>query len=192
MRQIVLLLTLVAAGANGAPDSTEAESKLIGSQGKYWAFQRVVRPEVPSRSDSWVRTPIDAFILQGLSEKNLQPSPKLDRIRLIRRVTLDLIGLPPTPAEVDAFVRDRSRNAYEKVVDRLLASPHYGERWALKWLDVVRYADTNGFELDARQAACLALSRLCNRFVQSRTNLMTGLFRSRSQATRCIPEAPKH
>src|SRR5262249_10208631 len=81
--------------------------------------------------------------------RNLRPSEPLDRVRLIRRVTFDLIGLPPTPAEIEAYVRDRSPDAYEKVVDRLLASPHYGERWALKWLDVVRYADTNGFEGDA-------------------------------------------
>ena len=85
----------------------------------------------------------------ALSAKKLGPPRPPIAFSLIRRVTFDLTGLPPTPAEVDAFVHDRSPDAYEKVVDRLLASPHYGERWALKWLDVVRYADTNGFELDA-------------------------------------------
>ena len=130
-------------------DSTDKEAKFIGTRGKYWAFQRVVRPAVPAVSDAWVRTPIDAFIIDALTAKKLNPSAPVDRIRLIRRVTFDLIGLPPTPAEVDAFLRDRAPNAYEKVVDRLLASPHYGERWALKWLDVVRFAETNGFELDA-------------------------------------------
>jgi hypothetical protein len=103
---------------------------------------------VPIVENSWAKSSLDAFILQHLQEKQLTPSAALDRISLLRRVTYDLTGLPPTPEEVDAFVRDRNSNAYEKVVDRLLASPHYGERWASKWLDVVRYADTNGFELD--------------------------------------------
>ncbi len=129
-------------------DTSDKESKFIGPRGKYWAFQKVVRPSVPQLSDPWVRTPIDAFLLTALRAKSLSPSEPLDRIKLIRRVTFDLIGLPPTPAEVASFLRDRSPDAYEKVVDRLLASPHYGERWALKWLDVVRYADTNGFEID--------------------------------------------
>src|SRR5882724_3598783 len=120
------------------------ETKFIGSRGKYWAFQKISRPQVPALSDPWVRTPIDAFILEALRAKNLPPSAPADRVRLIRRVTFDLTGLPPAPAEVEAFLRDRSANAYEKVVDRLLASPHYGEHWAVKWLDVVRYADTNG------------------------------------------------
>lgn len=147
--KIVLLGFAVAALLAGEPDQIDKEAKFIGSRGKYWAFQRVVRPPVPASSSTWVRTPIDAFILSALTAKKLSPSEPVDRTRLIRRVTFDLTGLPPTPAEVDAFLQDRSRDAYEKVVDRLLASPHYGERWALKWLDVVRYADTNGFELDA-------------------------------------------
>ena len=104
---------------------------------------------MPEVSTPWVKTPIDAFILSVLQTNKLSPSEPADRVRLIRRVTFDLIGLPPTPAEVEAFIRDKSPDAYEKVVDRLLRSPHYGERWALKWLDVVRYAETNGFELDA-------------------------------------------
>jgi len=147
--KIVLLGVAVATLFASEPDQTDKEAKFIGARGKYWAFQRVVRPQAPQASSTWVRTPIDAFILNALEARKLTPSEPVDRIRLIRRVTFDLIGLPPTPAEVDAFLQDRSPNAYEKVVDRLLASPHYGERWALKWLDVVRYADTNGFELDA-------------------------------------------
>ncbi len=147
--QIALLGIAVAVLFASEPDQTDKETKFIGSRGKYWAFQHVVRPPVPKTSSTWVRTPIDAFILNALEAKKLSPSEPVDRIRLIRRVTFDLIGLPPTPSEVDAFVHDRSPDAYQKVVDRLLASPHYGERWALKWLDVVRYADTNGFELDA-------------------------------------------
>jgi hypothetical protein len=134
-------------GADLGPADKEAQ--FIGSRAKYWAFQPVTRPPVPEAAGPWIHTPIDAFILNALTAKKLKPSPPLDRTRLIRRVTLDLTGLPPTPAEIDAFLRDRSPSAYEKVVDRLLASPHYGERWALKWLDIVRYADTNGFELDA-------------------------------------------
>ncbi len=129
----------------GAPDK---EAAFIGNRGAYWAFQKVSAPPVPPSSDGWVRNPIDAFILEGLEAKQLKPSPALDKASLLRRLTLDLIGLPPTPAELTAFLADRSPQAYEKVVDRLLASPHYGERWGLKWLDVVRYADTNGFELD--------------------------------------------
>ncbi len=149
MRQWFIPAILLAAGLVSAADSTDSEAKFIGSRGKYWAFQPVVRPAVPALTGPWVRTPIDAFILGALREKNLSPSAPLDRIKLIRRVTFDLIGLPPTPKEVDTFVHDRSPQAYENLVDRLLASPHYGERWALKWLDVVRYADSNGFELDA-------------------------------------------
>jgi hypothetical protein len=128
--------------------AADKEAAFIGNRGSYWAFQKVSQPPVPPVSDAWVRNPIDAFIREGLQAKQLQPSPPLDKASLLRRLTLDLIGLPPTPAEVTAFLADRSPGAYEKVVDRLLASPHYGERWGLKWLDVVRYADTNGFELD--------------------------------------------
>ncbi len=144
------LVTVAMLGAGFANDQEPAdkEAKFIGVRGRYWAYQRVVRPPVPDISDPWVRTPIDAFILKALQARKLQPSEPLDRVQLIRRVTFDLIGLPPTPSEVDAFVHDRFPDAYQKVVDRLLASPHYGERWALKWLDVVRYSDTNGFEID--------------------------------------------
>ena len=127
---------------------TSADKTFIGARGRYWAFQQVVRPPVPEIHDPWIRNPIDAFLLDGLRKKELTPSAPLDRTRLIRRVTFDLTGLPPAPAEVDAFLKDKSPDAYEKVVDRLLASPRYGERWGTRWLDVVRYADTNGFELD--------------------------------------------
>lgn len=126
----------------------DKDAAFIGNRGSYWAFQKVNEPPVPAVSDSWVRNPIDSFVLEGLQSKQLKPSPELDKASLLRRLTLDLIGLPPTPAELDAFLADHTPQAYEKVVDRLLESPHYGERWGLKWLDVVRYADTNGFELD--------------------------------------------
>jgi hypothetical protein len=138
-------LTVVIWSLAGAVDP---ETAFIGVRWKYWAFQKVVQPPVPSSTDPWVHSPIDAFVLQGMESKKLKPSAALDRVHLVRRLYFDLVGLPPSPAEVDAFVKDRDTKAYEKVVDRLLASPQYGERWALKWLDVVRYADTNGFEID--------------------------------------------
>ena len=90
-------------------------------------------------------------MLEGLAEKGLTLSPEADRPILIRRVTFDLTGLPPTPEEVDAFVKDKSKNAYEKLVDRLLASPRYGERWGRHWLDIVHYGDTHGFDRDKRR-----------------------------------------
>jgi hypothetical protein len=149
IRKFILLGAALATTFAADQPTPDKEAKFIGARGKYWAFQKVVRPAVPEVSTPWVQTPIDAFILSVLQANKLSESEPADRIHLIRRVTFDLIGLPPTPAEVEAFVRDKSPDAYEKVVDRLLASPHYGERWALKWLDVVRYAETNGFELDA-------------------------------------------
>jgi Protein of unknown function (DUF1549)/Protein of unknown function (DUF1553)/Planctomycete cytochrome C len=115
----------------------------------HWAFREPVRPEIPRASDAaWVRNAIDAFILARLDQEKLKPSPEADRATLLRRVSLDLIGLPPSPDEVHAFIGDHSPDAYIKQVDRLLASPHYGERWARRWLDLARYADTNGYEKD--------------------------------------------
>src|SRR5262249_49137655 len=100
------------------------------------------------RARAWVRTPMDASLRAGVEAKGLPPAPPADRTVLVRRVYYDLTGLPPTPEEIDAFVRDQSANAYERLVDRLLKSPHYGEKWARHWLDIVRYAETNGFERD--------------------------------------------
>jgi hypothetical protein len=115
----------------------------------HWAFVAPRRPVTPAVDNpAWVRNPIDAFVLKQLTDSGLSPSPEADRYVLIRRVSLDLTGLPPTPEEVDAFVNDKAPDAYEKVVDRLLASPAYGERWARRWLDLARYADTNGYEKD--------------------------------------------
>ena len=117
---------------------------------RHWAFVPPVRPTVPSVSRAaWVRNPIDAFLLARLDREGLKPSPEADRATLLRRASLDITGLPPTPAELDAFLADSSPNAYEKQVDRLIASPHYGERWARIWLDAARYADSNGYEKDA-------------------------------------------
>ena len=133
----------------GAGPAGTAEKKFTDSQRHYWAFQKVVKPAVPVVKDGdWARNPIDAFIMSKLEEKKLKPSPPADKTTLLRRATLDLIGLPPTPQEVQAFLADNSPDAFAKVVDRLLASPEYGERWGRHWLDLARYADTNGFKSD--------------------------------------------
>jgi hypothetical protein len=115
----------------------------------HWAFVPPVRPDLPPvRQTHWVRNPIDSFVLARLERHGLAPSPEADRTTLIRRLSLDLTGLPPSPREVDAFLADRSPDAYEKLVSRLLKSPRYGERMALPWLDAARYADSNGFQQD--------------------------------------------
>ena len=121
--------------------------------GKHWAFVAPKSPALPvidpkSPLAGWARTPIDRFILARLVKENLRPSPEAPKATLLRRVYLDLVGLPPTPAEVQAYLLDNSPDAYEKAVDRLLASPRYGERWAWEWLDAARYADTNGYQGD--------------------------------------------
>src|SRR5215207_1851238 len=115
----------------------------------HWSYLKPTRPQVPQVDQpGFVRNPIDRFVLARLKEQNYTPSPEADRVTLIRRLSFDLIGLPPTPAEVKAFVEDATPDAYEKLVDRLLASPHYGERMAQYWLDLVRYADTIGYHSD--------------------------------------------
>ncbi|WP_309708132.1 DUF1553 domain-containing protein [Armatimonas sp.] len=119
----------------------------------HWSFQPVKRAAVPRVQnpvlrDEWVKNPIDTFVLARLEKKKLLPSPPASRRELIRRVTYDLIGLPPTPGEVAAFERDPDPKAYEKLVEKLLASPHYGEKWGRQWLDIVRYAETNSYERD--------------------------------------------
>ncbi len=140
---------IVAAGLIATAASVDAKDRFTERQRKYWAFQPVRRVETPAvKQAAWVRNPIDAFILAKLEAKELAPSPEADKITLIRRVTFDLTGLPPTDSEVAAFLADRSSQAYEKIVDRLLASPQYGERWARHWLDLARYADSDGFKAD--------------------------------------------
>lgn len=135
----------------GAPDprtsDAPATNALVWAAArKHWAFQPVVEPALPKihRHKSWIKTPLDAFVLENLEARGLKPSPPADKRTLIRRATFDLTGLPPTPREVDAFLADKSKDAFAKVVDRLLASPRYGERWGRYWLDVARYADTKG------------------------------------------------
>jgi hypothetical protein len=118
----------------------------------WWSFRPLSRPPIPAIQDkNWVQNPIDCFSLAKLESKRLTPSPPADRATLIRRVTYDLHGLPPTPEEIDAFVNDPAPDAYEKLIDRLLASPRYGERWGRHWLDVVHYGDTHGYDKDKRR-----------------------------------------
>ncbi|HRE80695.1 MAG TPA: PSD1 and planctomycete cytochrome C domain-containing protein [Opitutaceae bacterium] len=132
--------------AQGAPAPEEEEPGHF----QHWAFVAPVRSALPEvKNKAWVRNDVDRFILARLEESNLKPSPEADRVTLLRRVSLDLIGIPPTPAEVHAFVNDTSPDAYERAVDRLLASSHYGERWGRWWLDVARYADSDGYSIDA-------------------------------------------
>ena len=120
---------------------------------QHWAFIPPQRAQIPSANDKWtVLNSIDSFVHARLKEEGLNPSPIADKPTLIRRVTLDLTGFPPTLKEVDAFLRDDSPNAYEKLVDRLLASPHYGERMAIPWLDAARYADTHGYLFDTERS----------------------------------------
>src|SRR4051812_47681541 len=119
------------------------------AQRNWWAFRPVVKPPVPAVKDQgWSRNPIDALIASKLETKDLNPNPPADKLTRLRRVTLDMTGLPPTQDEIQKFMSDDSPNAWEKVVDRLLASPQYGERWGRHWLDVARYADSNGFKAD--------------------------------------------
>ncbi len=116
---------------------------------KFWSFQRVQRPDVPKvQHADWVKSAIDAFILRRLEEARLKPNPPADKAALLRRAYYDLIGLPPSPDEVDVFLNDESPDAFEKVVDQLLDSEHYGEKWARHWLDLVRYAETDSYERD--------------------------------------------
>jgi hypothetical protein len=139
--------TSPAAAAVSKPSASAPGQENRGTS--HWAFKAPMRPAVPAVSNvGWPRNPIDDFILARLEKEHLRPSPEADKVTLLRRLSLDLIGLPPTAAEVDAFELDNSSDAYEKQVERLLRSPHYGERWGRHWLDGARYADSDGFEKD--------------------------------------------
>jgi hypothetical protein len=142
-------IILALAALAGADDAKVPDKPITAEERDHWAFRpprRVASPIV--RDSGWDRNPIDAFILAGLEANNLSPAPDAGRPALLRRLSFDLTGLPPSPEDVEAFVRDRSPNALEKVIDRLLASPQYGARQAQHWLDLARYADTDGFEFD--------------------------------------------
>jgi hypothetical protein len=150
LEQISVLRAWIDQGATW-PDSAVAERK---DWRKHWAYKAPVRPAVPRNAGSrWSRNPIDHFVLARLEKEHLRPSTEADRVTLLRRLSLDLIGLPPSTAEVDGFLADHSKDAYEKQVERLLASPHYGERWGRLWLDAARYADSDGFEKDKMRFA---------------------------------------
>jgi hypothetical protein len=136
----------------GAAWPESADVVKLADPRDHWAFKAPVRPGLPKLKHEWIRNPIDSLVLARLHLEGLQPSPEADRVTLIRRLGLDLIGLPPTPKEVEAFLADDSPDAYEKLVERLLASPHYGERWGRHWLDAARYADSNGFEKDRERS----------------------------------------
>lgn len=130
-------------------DTNPPEPPVTAADREHWAFRPVKRPDVPDvkRSD-WCRTAVDRFIIARLEAAGLTPAPEADRATLLRRVTFDLTGLPPTTSEIDAFLADNSPGAYDQIVDRLLASPGYGERWGQHWLDLARFAETDGFEFD--------------------------------------------
>lgn len=149
-RMVLIALSLALMVHGGVPLASDADDK--GYDRSHWSFQPRATP-APPRFDEladrgWLRNEIDAFVLARLKPLDLKPAAEADRRTLARRLYFDLLGLPPTPAEVEAFAEDPSPLAYEKLVDRLLASPHYGERWGQHWLDVVRYAETEGFEYD--------------------------------------------
>ena len=155
-----LLASLVSLAALATPASpTAGEVAPLGTytaaERRHWAFQPRADAPPPVFADAtakaWIRTPVDAFILAGLRKAGLAPAPPADRATLIRRVTYDLHGLPPTPEETAAFVNDNSPKAYENLVDRLLASSRYGEQWARHWLDVVRFAESDGYEYDTHR-----------------------------------------
>jgi hypothetical protein len=147
MRHVCMILGLCLASV--VVFSAEEAHVFTEAQKTFWSLQPVSKPSTPVvTAKQWVKNPIDAFVLAKLEEKQLQPNKPADKVTLLRRVTIDLTGLVPTPEEIQAFVNDNSANAYEKVVDRLLASPGYGERWGRHWLDIARYADSNGYKAD--------------------------------------------
>ncbi|MEX2186533.1 MAG: DUF1549 domain-containing protein, partial [Pirellulales bacterium] len=143
--EVKLLRDWIDQGAAWPEDSGQP----IKDNRDHWAFKAPQRPDVPKvKNEAWPRGDIDRFILARLEKEGLTPSPEADKAMLLRRLSLDLIGLPPTIAELDTFLADSSADAYEKQVERLLRSPHYGERWGRHWLDAARYADSDGFEKD--------------------------------------------
>jgi len=147
--EITALRDWIAAGA-AWPDGLRISRAMAG--GDWWSLRPLSQAAPPKLDDAWVRTPIDAFILDKLNEQKLHAAPEADRRTLIRRLSFDLTGLPPTPEEVDAFVADDRADAYELLVDRLLASPRYGERWARHWLDLVHFGESHGYDKDKVRA----------------------------------------
>ncbi|MBS1791920.1 MAG: PSD1 domain-containing protein [Acidobacteria bacterium] len=137
--------------AESKPAAPKSTREFTEEEKKFWAYQPLANPSVPKvKNSAWVKSPVDAFILAKLEEQNLTPAPPADKLTLLRRATYDLIGLPPTEKEINDFLADSSPKAFEKVVERLLASPRYGEKWGRNWLDVARYADSTGNDEDHR------------------------------------------
>ncbi len=152
-QEVGILRTWIDDGADwpvvADPQNTKADTDSSSENNSHWSFQPIERPEVPAvRKRNWIRNPIDAFIMARLEEEGIAPSAQADQITLIRRLSLDLIGLPPTPEDVSKFLMDNRSDAYEHLVDRFLESEHYGEKWAVHWLDLARYADSDGYEKD--------------------------------------------
>ena len=145
---VALIRQWISGGAHWPADRILRDKKLSGANDQWWSLQAVHRPRVPAMNSDWIKTPIDAFILAKLQEHQLVPTAEADRRTLIRRLTYDLHGLPPTPEEIDAFLVDREAHAYERLVERLLASPRYGERWGRHWLDVVHFGESHGYDKD--------------------------------------------
>ncbi|HYG78000.1 MAG TPA: PSD1 and planctomycete cytochrome C domain-containing protein [Planctomycetota bacterium] len=159
--QTALIAAWIDQGAEWPDSASVAEAKIA----KHWSYIKPARPAAPPlKNAAWVKNPIDAFVLARLEKENLKPAPEAPKETLLRRATIDLIGLPPSVAEVDAFLADSSPDAYEKAVDRLLASPQFGERWARPWLDLARYADTNGYEKDNRRQIWMFRDWVINAF----------------------------
>jgi len=146
---LIILSILVSSSETRAEDVVSREKPITAEDRDHWSFRPLKRPVVPDvKNVEWPRNAIDRFILARLEKEGLQPMPAADRVTLIRRVTFDLTGLPPMPEELKLFLGDDSPQAFENLVQRLLASPAYGERWAMHWLDLARFAETDGFEHD--------------------------------------------
>ena len=184
--EIALVEQWIKAGVPWPKSSPSAPVRQVTEADRaFWAFHVPDRPSVPAAKSAWAHNDIDRFILAKLEEKHLKPVADADKRTLIRRVTYDLTGLPPTPSEVQAFLDDKAPKAYEQLVERLLASKAYGERWGRMWLDVVRYADTSGGGGDYPDRASREVSRLRHSVFQSTTSRTISSSASRSPATCC-------
>ncbi|MGV2341996.1 MAG UNVERIFIED_CONTAM: DUF1549 domain-containing protein [Planctomycetaceae bacterium] len=183
-----LLRRWIAAGASW-PDGLVLQAAVV-QDFSWWSFQPLQTTTPPAFTDAaagrWIRNPVDAFVLQTMRQQGLQPAPEADRRTLIRRLSFDLLGLPPAPEDVEAFVADQAPDAYERLVDRLLASPQYGERWARYWLDVVRYADTCGYDKDKLRPMPGPTATTSSK-PSTPISPTAGLWKNRSPATCCIP-----
>ena len=156
----------------GAPDPRNGKLVVANKSGGLWSLKPISKAAVPKVKDAaWPRDDIDRFILARLEKEGLKPVGDALSVQLLRRVYLDLIGLPPSPAQIEAFVKDPSPQAYAAVVDSLLESPQFGQRWGRHWLDVVRYAESNGKDRDVLFPARLEVSRLRHRFTECRQTL---------------------